>query len=216
MHSSSADWVLGEARLISSPTTMLANTGPGLNSKSRRSWLYALTPVMSLGSRSGVNWMRRTEQSVDRASALASIVLPTPGTSSISTWPSASRTVSARRTASAFPSMTDSTAVATRWADCTRSSRLLPVSRPVSVTTRPPRLGCFVAARPPDRESAPPQRYGRTDRPCVLTVRPGRFTCDSGPGFTCQAPAASGLPLCSTGLSWPFPAPVGEKGRIMR
>ena len=39
MHSSSADWVFGEARLISSPTTMLANTGPGLNSNSRRSWL---------------------------------------------------------------------------------------------------------------------------------------------------------------------------------
>ena len=39
MDSSSADWVLGEARLISSPSTMLANTGPGLNSKSRRSWL---------------------------------------------------------------------------------------------------------------------------------------------------------------------------------
>ena len=77
---------------------MLANTGPGLNSNSRRSWLNALTPVMSLGSRSGVNWMRRTEQSVDRASALASIVLPTPGTSSISTCPSASRTVSASRT----------------------------------------------------------------------------------------------------------------------
>ena len=34
---------------------------------------------MSLGSRSGVNWTRRTEQSIDRASALASIVLPTPG-----------------------------------------------------------------------------------------------------------------------------------------
>ena len=51
---------------------------------------------MSLGSRSGVNWMRRTEQSTDRASALASIVLPTPGTSSISRWPSASSTVIAR------------------------------------------------------------------------------------------------------------------------
>ena len=84
MLSSSADCVFGEARLISSPTTMLANTGPGLNSNSRRSWLNALTPVTSLGSRSGVNWIRRTEQSIDRASALASMVLPTPGTSSMS------------------------------------------------------------------------------------------------------------------------------------
>ena len=39
MHSSSADWVFGEARLISSPTTRLANTAPGWNSKSRDSWL---------------------------------------------------------------------------------------------------------------------------------------------------------------------------------
>ena len=31
--SSNADWVFGDARLISSPTTMFAKTGPGLNSK---------------------------------------------------------------------------------------------------------------------------------------------------------------------------------------
>ena len=110
MHSSSADWVLGEARLISSPTTMLAKIAPGLNSNSRVSWLQTETPVMSLGSRSGVNWIRRTEQSMERASALASIVLPTPGTSSMSRWPSASRTVSARRTASVLPAITCSTA----------------------------------------------------------------------------------------------------------
>ena len=29
--SSNADWVLGEARLISSASTMLANSGPGWN-----------------------------------------------------------------------------------------------------------------------------------------------------------------------------------------
>ena len=34
MHSSSADWVFGLARLISSPTTTLAKTAPGRNSKS--------------------------------------------------------------------------------------------------------------------------------------------------------------------------------------
>ena len=79
MHSSSADWVLGEARLISSPTTMLAKTPPGRNSNSRVSWLKTETPVTSLGSRSGVNWTRRTVQSMERARALLSIVLPTPG-----------------------------------------------------------------------------------------------------------------------------------------
>jgi hypothetical protein len=68
------------------------------------------TPVMSLGRRSGVNWTRRTEQSTDRASAFASMVLPTPGTSSMSRWPSASITVIASRTVSRLPSMTLSTA----------------------------------------------------------------------------------------------------------
>ena len=36
MDSSRADWVLGEARLISSARTMLLNTGPGRNSKALR------------------------------------------------------------------------------------------------------------------------------------------------------------------------------------
>ena len=71
MHSSSADWVLGEARLISSPTTMLAKTPPGRNSNSRVSWLNTETPVTSLGSRSGVNWIRRTVQSIDAGERLA-------------------------------------------------------------------------------------------------------------------------------------------------
>ena len=66
MHSSSADWVLGEARLISSPTTMLAKTPPGRNSNSRVSWLKTETPVTSEGSRSGVNWMR-AHRAVDAA-----------------------------------------------------------------------------------------------------------------------------------------------------
>ena len=36
MHSSSADWVFGEARLISSATTMFAKIGPGRNSNCER------------------------------------------------------------------------------------------------------------------------------------------------------------------------------------
>ena len=73
--------------------TMFAKTGPRLNSKRRLAWSNTDTPVTSLGSRSGVNWMRLTVQSTDRASALASMVLPTPGTSSMSRCPSASSTV---------------------------------------------------------------------------------------------------------------------------
>jgi hypothetical protein len=49
-----------------------------------------LTPVMSLGSKSGVHWMRRKSSPMESASARASIVLPTPGTSSSSTCPSQS------------------------------------------------------------------------------------------------------------------------------
>ncbi len=56
-----------------------------------------------------MNWMRRTEQPSVRAMALASTVLPTPGTSSISRCPSASSTTSAVSTASGLPSMTRST-----------------------------------------------------------------------------------------------------------
>ena len=106
MHSSIADWVLGLARLISSPTTTLAKMPPGRNSNCRVSWLNTETPVTSEGSRSGVNWIRRTVQSMERASALLSIVLPTPGTSSISRWPPASSTTSADRAISGLPSMT--------------------------------------------------------------------------------------------------------------
>ena len=66
MHSSIAAWVLGLARLISSPTTTLAKIPPGRNSNWRVSWLNTETPVTSEGSRSGVNWIRRTG-AVDRA-----------------------------------------------------------------------------------------------------------------------------------------------------
>ena len=83
MHSSSAACVFGDARLISSTSSRFANTGPGRNSNSFVRWLKTFTPVTSEGSRSGVNCRRENEQSIDRASALASIVFPTPGKSSM-------------------------------------------------------------------------------------------------------------------------------------
>ena len=90
--SSSADCVFGEARLISSPRTMLAKIGPGPELELAR----AAVPDRHAdrrrtGSRSGVNCTRPNVQSIDAASALARLVLPTPGTSSISRWPSATR-----------------------------------------------------------------------------------------------------------------------------
>ncbi len=111
MASRRADWVLGDERLISSAITICAKTAPNLNSNSRSTGLYTETPVTSPGSRSGVNWMRRTVASTLAAIARASIVLPTPGTSSMSRWPSASMHVRALRTASGLPSMTSPTDV---------------------------------------------------------------------------------------------------------
>ena len=120
MASRSADWVLGEERLISSAMTMFAKMAPGLNSNSRSTGLNTLTPVTSPGSRSGVNWMRRTVASTEAARARASMVLPTPGTSSMSRCPSASRQTSELRTASGLPSITVPTAA--RIASVTRAN----------------------------------------------------------------------------------------------
>ena len=58
--------------------------------------------VTSDGRRSGVNWMRWQVPPIDAAMALASEVLPTPGTSSMRRWPSASRHTRARWTGSAL------------------------------------------------------------------------------------------------------------------
>src|ERR1700730_9882897 len=100
MHSSSAACVFGDARFTSSTSSRFAKTGPGLKSNAFARWSKTLTPVTSEGSRSGVNCSRENEQSSDRASALASIVFPTPGKSSMIKWPSATRQSTTRRSAS--------------------------------------------------------------------------------------------------------------------
>src|SRR6266540_6449501 len=64
---------------------------------------------MSLGSRSGVNWMRCQVASIEAAIALARVVLPTPGTSSTNRCPPANRQVSASLTAAGLPVMARST-----------------------------------------------------------------------------------------------------------
>ncbi len=79
MHSRRLAWVFGEDRLISSARTTLAKIGPGRNSKPEVFWSKTLTPVTSLGRRSGVNWMRENWPPTERARALARSVLPTPG-----------------------------------------------------------------------------------------------------------------------------------------
>jgi hypothetical protein len=69
---------------------------------------------MSVGSKSGVNWMRENVQSSDRASALTSIVLPTPGKSSMIRWPSLTRQRTTRCSVSASVCTTRATFAATR------------------------------------------------------------------------------------------------------
>src|SRR5580765_4453531 len=69
---------------------------------------------MSVGSRSGVNWMRENVQSSDRASAFASIVLPTPGKSSMIRWPSLTRQSATSRSVSARACTTRATFSTTR------------------------------------------------------------------------------------------------------
>lgn len=71
-----------------------------------------------------MNWMRLTVQSIDLASAFASEVFPTPGTSSTSRCPSASSVTSAVRTTSGLPTSTRSTFAAILRAVSCSSSRL--------------------------------------------------------------------------------------------
>src|SRR5207244_3016830 len=61
---------------------------------------------MSLGTRSGVHWMRLKLRSSERATERASVVFPTPGTSSRRTWPSTNRAPSSCSVTSRFPTTT--------------------------------------------------------------------------------------------------------------
>src|SRR6202165_1803300 len=65
-----------------------------------------LTPVTWDGSRSGVNWRRSKVQPRERASDLASMVLPTPGTSSIRMWPRLSSAMAQSSISALLPTST--------------------------------------------------------------------------------------------------------------
>ena len=79
MASRSAACVFGGALLISSDRSRLQKIGPGLNVNSPFFASYMLVPVMSAGSKSGVNWTRL--KSHPRASAKVFVirVLARPG-----------------------------------------------------------------------------------------------------------------------------------------
>src|ERR1700716_4310717 len=61
------------------------------------------TPVMSEGTRSGVHWIRLNDSAKERATARASVVFPTPGTSSSSTCPSTRMAARSCSVAARFP-----------------------------------------------------------------------------------------------------------------
>ena len=102
-----------------------------------------LEPSTSDGSKSGVNWILRKEQSILAASARASRVFPTPGTSSIRTWPSASRATTASRMTSGLPSTTRPTFSISRLERESSSSREVGAVSVVVTFMRSLRLQCI-------------------------------------------------------------------------
>ena len=75
------------ARLISSTSTMSANTGPRWKSKSPLFMLNTVVPSTSLGIRSGVNWILPNCVSMSLLIVRAISVFATPGTPSSRIWP---------------------------------------------------------------------------------------------------------------------------------
>src|SRR3954464_2044816 len=106
MTSSSADCTLAGARLISSASRKLVNTGPSSTSKPPPPGLSTRVPTRSAGTRSGVNWMRLNVPPRTWASVRTVSVLARPGTPSRSTWPPASSETSRRSSIASWPTMT--------------------------------------------------------------------------------------------------------------
>ena len=209
---------------------MLAKTPPGRNSNSPVSRFHTETPVTSEGRRSGVNWTRCQVPPIERAIALASEVLPTPGTSSIRRWPEASRQTSARWTASRLPWMTCSTlSTRARNSGSTRASTARAVGgrfeqarvpagsvRVVPPVPLPPVIGLPADGRectgsPSDARPASAgmaelrsRRYRRR-RSAVTVRRRGR-----APGSGCRP---AGALAREPGL---WPTALGQAGRLAR
>src|SRR3954447_21847478 len=115
MTSSSALCTLAGARLISSASSRLPNTGPSSVSKLPVSGRQIRVPTRSAGTRSGVNWTRRNEPPRTWASVRTVSVLARPGTPSSSTWPPASRATSRRSSIASWPTMTRLTSCSASW-----------------------------------------------------------------------------------------------------
>ena len=112
--SSSADWVFGGVRLISSASSRLVKTGPSRKVSSPACLLsITIEPVMSPGIRSGVNCTRLVSTDSAAARVRTSSVFAVPGTPSISTWPSHSSATSRPETAASCPTTALPTSVRT-------------------------------------------------------------------------------------------------------
>src|ERR1019366_8841129 len=115
MASSSALCVLGGVRLISSARRMLPKIGPCTKVQVRRpvagSSSMMSVPVISLGIRSGVNWMRLKTRPSVCAMVRTSKVLAVPGRPVMRQWPpTKSEIITCSRTSS-WPTMTRRTCV---------------------------------------------------------------------------------------------------------
>ncbi len=104
--SSSADCTFAGARLISSASRKLQNTGPCSVSNVPVSGRNTRVPTRSLGTRSGVNWIRWNVPPSTAAAVLMVSVFASPGTPSISRWPPDSRHTSTRSSIRSWPAIT--------------------------------------------------------------------------------------------------------------
>ena len=117
---------------------------------------------------------------------MASIVLPTPGTSSIRTWPSANRATTHRRTASRLPWITYSTASVMRSKYAAKASKDLLAARAIGSAIVRVRQRCTEScSRAPvgwsrasrDRSCSPPRAAGAPASSAPSTSSSARSTC---------------------------------------
>src|SRR5262245_61893695 len=124
MASRRALWVLGGVRLISSASMMFEKIGPSMKVHVRcpvASSSMMSVPVMSLGIRSGVNWMRlKTSPSV-WAMVRTRRVFAVPGSPVIRQWPPTKRPIITCSRTSSWPTITRRTCVTI--CDCTWRKR---------------------------------------------------------------------------------------------
>src|SRR6478672_171033 len=130
-----------------------------------------VTPVTSLGSRSGVNWIRELVPCTVSARARASEVFPVPGKSSSSRCPSASRQVTASPIGrglprTAWPTLATSLPnVSANQDACSGVMLILPSQQLVSVADVAPGRTCAHQVIDPVPERPPPEQVTENVRP---------------------------------------------------